>query len=455
MRFLILDVYPSNDWRLVKDTAGGYGTGNDFGNSLFSQLINKLVSRMIAMPPMYAIYVQSIIKNKGYEVNYTRNINDEIKIQESDYIIMPTSIIAHETEKKALSSLSKQNKKIFLIGIFANVMSNEYQNNNSYIVKGEPENFFLNLPYDKDEINLYFKEGTSQRNSSNGMVSNLDDLPFPDWADYVKRYPLKNNFIGFNSKTTIPLSASRGCPYSCFHYCTYPLQQGRKVRYRSVDNIIKEIKYWIEKLKTNKFAFRDPVFSINRKYTVSLCEQIISENLKIEFQIETHLKNLDDELIILLKRAGLKMIYVGIESSSPNVLKNIKRFTIDNDHQYQIIKKLKENGIIVKSMFMLANPDDSVETIKDTIKYSKFLPNQLVQFSVFTPYPGTPAYSEFKDKIIVQDFEKFNQYNLVYKHKSLGNDILIQLKNLGYRKFYFDIRNFYIIFLSLISFLRK
>jgi len=137
------------------------------------------------------------------------------------------------------------------------------------------------------------------------------------------------------------------------------------------------------------------------------------------------------------------------------VLKNIKRFTIDNDHQYQIIKKLKENGIIVKSMFMLANPDDSVETIKDTIKYAKFLPNQLVQFSVFTPYPGTPAYSEFKDKIIVKDFEKYNQYNLVYKHKSLGNDILIQLKNLGYRKFYFDIRNFYIIFLSLVSFLRK
>ena len=81
------------------------------------------------------------------------------------------------------------------------------------------------------------------------MVSNLDDLPFPDWSDYVKKYPLKNNFVGFNSKIAIPLLASRGCPYSCFHYCTYPLQQGRKVRYRSVQNVIKEIKYWIEKLK--------------------------------------------------------------------------------------------------------------------------------------------------------------------------------------------------------------
>ena len=455
MKFLILDVYPNNDFRLVKDTAGGYGTGNDFGNSFFSKLINKFVSKMIASPPMYAIYVYSIIKSKGHKVSYSRNINDNSKIQEADYIIMPTSIIAHETEKKILYLLSKKNKKIFLIGIFSSVMNEEYHINNSFIVKGEAENFFLNLNYNKNELDLYFKKGSSQRNSSNGMVSNIDDLPFPDWGDYVKQYPLKNNFIGFNSKVTIPLLASRGCPYSCFHYCTYPLQQGRKVRQRSVENVIKEIKYWIKNLKTNKFVFRDPVFSINRKHTVSLCEEIIKENLKIEFLIETHLKNLDDELIKLLKNAGLKMVYIGIESSNANVLKDIKRFTVNNDEQYQIINKLKKSGIYVKSMFMFGNPEDSVETIKKTIEYSRFLPNQLVQFSVFTPYPGTPAYNEFKNKIVVREFEKFNQYNLVYKHKSLNNDIIIKLKNLGYKKFYSDIRNLFAVFLSLTSFFRQ
>ena len=455
MKFLILDVYPNDDFRLVKDTAGGYGTGNDFGNSFFSKLINKFVSKMIAMPPMYAIYVYSIIKSKGHEISYSRNVNDNTKIQEADYIIMPTSIIAHETEKKILYLLSEKNKKIFLIGIFSNVMNKEYHAKNSFIVKGEPENFFLNLNYNKNELDLYFEEDSKQRNSSNGMVSNIDELPFPDWSDYVKKYPLKNNFIGFNSKITIPLLATRGCPYSCFHYCTYPLQQGRKIRQRSVGNLVKEIKYWIKNLKTNKFAFRDPVFSINRKYTVSLCKEIIKENLKIEFLIETHLKNLDDELIILLKKAGLKMVYIGIESSNVNVLKDIKRFTVNNDEQYKIIKKLKKNGIYVKSMFMFGNPEDSVETIKKTIEYSKFLPNQLVQFSVFTPYPGTPAYNEFKNRIVVHKFEKYNQYNLVYEHKSLNNDMIVKLKNFGYKKFYSDIRNLFVIFLSLTSFLRK
>jgi len=334
-------------------------------------------------------------------------------------------------------------------------MKNEYDIVNSFIVKGEPENFFLNLNYSKEELDLYFIEGSKQRNTLNAMVDDIDDLPFPGWEEYIKQYPLKNNFLGFNSKIAIPILASRGCPYSCFHYCTYPLQQGRKVRQRSVENIIKEIKYWIKHIKTNKFVFRDPVFSINRKHTVSLCEAIIKENLKIEFLIETHLKNLDDDLIKLLKTAGLKMVYVGIESSDGNILKDINRFTLNNDEQYQIIKKLKENKIYVKSMFMFGNPDDNEETIKKTIQYSKFLPNQLVQFSVFTPYPGTPVYKEFKDKIIINEYEKFNQYNLVYKHKYLNNEIISKLKNLGYRKFYSDIRNLFVVFLSLISFFRK
>ena len=75
MKFLILDVYPSDDWRLVKDTAGGYGTGNDFGNSLFSKIINKFVSKMISMPPMYAVYIHSILKTKGMEVEYEKTEN--------------------------------------------------------------------------------------------------------------------------------------------------------------------------------------------------------------------------------------------------------------------------------------------------------------------------------------------------------------------------------------------
>jgi radical SAM superfamily enzyme YgiQ (UPF0313 family) len=287
------------------------------------------------------------------------------------------------------------------------------------------------------------------------FVTNLDELPFPSWDEYLKDYPLKNNFLSFNNKVAIPIVATRGCPYSCFHYCTYPLQQGRMVRFRSVDNVVNEIKHWTKLLGAKKFVFRDPVFSINRKYTVLLCEEIIKQGLKIEFLIETHLNNLDDELINLLYRAGLRLIYIGIESSNNEVLKDNKRFTIEKDTQYKIIKKLEDNGIMVKSMFMLGNPEDNEQTTMDTIKYSILLPNKLVQFSVFTPYPGTPAFKEFENDIVANKMEEFNQYNLVYRHKIFNEQLLNKYKHIAYKSFYFNIKNLYLVFNMFLSIFKK
>ena len=453
MKFLILDVYPKDDWRLVKDTAGGYGTGNDFGNTIFSKALNKFVSKMISMPPMYALYIYSILKAKNLSVAYERDFKNQSSINSADYIIMPSSIIAHETETKVLKLLTKQSKKVFVVGIFSSVLKEKYKTQNSFVVPGEPESFFLKISYDKDNLDSFFK-AEHKENYTNNLVDDLDDLPFPDWDYYSKKYPLKNNFLGFNSKIAIPMLASRGCPYSCFNYCTYPLQQGRKVRLRSVQNVISEIKHWIETVGTNKFVFRDPVFSINRKFTVELCKEIVNQNLKIEFLIETHLKNLDDELIDLLKKAGLKLVYVGIESSNAKVLNGIKRFSVDNDQQYIIIKKLVSKGIIVKSMYMFGNPGDDESTIRNTIDYSLSLPNQLVQYSVFTPYPGTPIYKHYENRITETSYEKFNQYNLIYSHEKLNNSDLTRLKNFGYRKFYFNLKNSLTVFKSFLSLVR-
>ena len=105
--------------------------------------------------------------------------------------------------------------------------------------------------------------------------------------------------------------------------------------------------------------------------------------------VETHLNNMDDEMIALLKKAGLELVYVGVESSDNIVLQDMKRFTIEHDKQYQVIKKCEDAGIKVKTMFIIGNPEDTENTINASIKYAKYLPSLYSQFSVFTPYPGT------------------------------------------------------------------
>jgi len=141
MKFVILDAYPKHNHRLIKDTAGGYGTGNDFGKTLFSKLLNVYVDTNIGMPSIEIMIISSILKKRN-QVHYTRNLNDK-EIKSCDFIILPTSIIAHETELDALSHL--KDKKIFVTGIFATTKREKYLKDNSIVVKNEADTFFYNL----------------------------------------------------------------------------------------------------------------------------------------------------------------------------------------------------------------------------------------------------------------------------------------------------------------------
>ena len=98
-------------------------------------------------------------------------------------------------------------------------------------------------------------------------------------------------------------------------------------------------------------------------------------------------------------------------------------------------------------MFMIGNPEDTDEKVYESISYSKFLKNKLVQFSVFTPYPGTPIFDTYENIIIEDKLEKYNQYNLVFKHKYFDNSHVIKLKNQAYRSFYLSFKSINILFL--------
>ena len=91
--------------------------------------------------------------------------------------------------------------------------------------------------------------------------------------------------------------------------------------------------YWYKKLNVKNFQFRDPVFTINKKYTNLLCNEIINSGYKFNFAAEFHLKDIDDILASKLSRAGLKLAFVGIESIDSKVLTDAHRTTIPIDEQ--------------------------------------------------------------------------------------------------------------------------
>ena len=423
MKILILDPEKNVSHRISKDTSGGYGTGNDFGDSLIPSFLKKTLKKVHDWPPMFALYTMSVLKKYSHEVYYKKILPEDYKSY--DLYIIVSSIVCCETECEYIKKLSILKKKIFVIGPFATSVPKKYCDAGGIVIKGEPEFYFLknkDLQFDSQDQIISFEHNY-----------NLDDLPYPEWNAVIQS---NKTSLLFGTEKSLPILATRGCPYSCFKYCVYPLQQGRKPRHREPKSIVDELEYWNRKFEVKMFIFRDPVFSINRKHTIEFCEKLISKNLNIRFIIETHLRILDGELIKILKKAGLKGVKVGVESGDEEVLKNANRFTIKKDEQFEKIRELEKNHILVSAMFIIGFPTDTEKSVMRTINYAKKLNTTYSQFSVWTPYPGTPVFKEYEDKITAINYEEFDQYNLVFKPDIFTKKKIRELLSKSYTMYY-------------------
>ena len=433
-KILILDLYPKTSYRISKDTSGGYGTGNDFGSKKFiPRMLKYLMRRNSDWPPMFAAYTYACLKKRNYDVSFSNSIPKNI----NDYkvIIFTSSIAACNYERDQLKQLSQIDKPIFVIGPFASNNPDYYMMKNVIIVKGQPEFYFL-----KSE----FLNDINKKETDEFFLENLDDLPIIEWSE-ISNLNKINNLFGYGR--SIPILATRGCPYSCFKYCVYPLQQGRKVNQRSVENIISEIEHNLKFNKVKTFIFRDPVFSINRNHTIEFCKKIIEKKINFKFVIETHLRILDSELLDLLKKSGLIGVKVGVENFDTELLKKEGRFTVSRDDQLEKIKEIKSKNIAISAMYIIGFPSDTKDSMKNTLNYAIKLNTTYAQFSIWTPYPSTPVFKEFKDKILTKNYENFTQYHLVYKHDILDKFIVKSFLEECYQKYYFRF-NWFIDYLS-------
>ena len=427
MKILILDPERKVSHRISKDTSGGYGTGNDFGDTLVPIFLKKTLKVVHDWAPMFAVYTIAVLKKNGHDVHYSKIPPNDL--DSFDLYIVVSSIVCCETECLNIKKIVELNKKVLVIGPFATSNPKKYIKAGGTVILGEPEFFFMKNK-DLNEI-----ENNKTISFQHDLI--LDDLPYPDWESVSKNTNASSLFGGGKS---LPILATRGCPYSCFKYCVYPLQQGRKPRSRDVVKIVDELEYWYKKLNVKMFLFRDPVFSINKKHTIEFCEELIKRNLKIRYVIETHLKILDSELIKILKQSGLKAVKVGVESGDEEVMKDANRFTIKKDEQLTKIRELEKNNILVSSMFIIGFPTDDEDSMMKTINYAKKLNTTFSQFSVWTPYPGTPVFKEYEDQITANRFEEFDQYNLVFKHKNLNKEIIRKYLSKAYSSYYLRIK---------------
>jgi len=237
----------------------------------------------------------------------------------------------------------------------------------------------------------YRENGKVINNPVAPLVANLDELPIPDFSmfDYKKL---------ISSKTNVALAMlSRGCPYNCT-YCSnrafrsiYP---NPKYYYRS--RTPEGAMTYIENLmsvypEAKEFRFLDNVFGLNLQWLEEFTK-LYTRNVGLPFSCDERIELLTDDRLKLLKEAGCKQVYIGVESGDENLRRVILERTMSNELLKEGFEKLHENGIRAFAFNMVGLPGEDREKALSTIKFNAAIKVDDSIVSVFSPYPSTILY---------------------------------------------------------------
>jgi len=410
-------------------------------------------------PPLGLMYIGSVLKRANHRVMLIdMNVQrfDWRNFNYSDFDVVGISV---DTPRfplaKQIALRAKNHGVITVLGgphATAEYESILREGICDYVVLGEGERTFLQLieSLERGEIHpqidglAYLSEGEVFAKPPE-FVQNLDELPFPD-RENVKLY--KTKFCGQPATNMI---TSRGCPFDC-EFCSASQFMGRRIRERSVANVLEELEL-IKRMGYGSVIFFDDNFTLNAKRTIELCEGMFKRNLNFRwwaFARADELLNKED-LLEAMSKSGCKMLFIGFESAEDKVLKEYKK-GLSSSIAFEIVKLLKKYKIDVFASFVLGALSDTRETIMKTIQLAKKLKASIVQFSILTPYPGTSLYEKLKEKILSKDFSLFDGTHLVFEHPNFSPS---ELKKLFVKAYYYVYSSPRLIFTRGIPFLLK
>jgi len=421
-------------------------------------------------PPIGIGYICSYLKSKG--------INSVI----FDFDIFPLSII------KSVEIILNSNPKIvgftcysqnyFIIKKFCEIIKkkrpdvitviggpaasfafDDILSDTSYIdlcVIGEGEKTLEEIynKYNGKKDELYNIKGIAFKNNEKiivtpkrPLITKLDEIPSPYLSEVfdLKYYSQMN------------ISTSRGCPMKCI-YCVCGAMFGA-IRFHSPKRVLDEVDYIYEsnlKLKWSNdnflFNFTDDTFTYSDKHVNLILDGLEERNYKINWSATTRIMSISEELLIRMKKVGLKMVNFGLESADPYILKILNKLNSKDDSlglENKFLKRFKDIVIFSRKLgldvfisYILRNPYETKEMAQKTIKLclvldrkfgAKYIPNILV------PFKGTKLYKDSKNYNI--EIDKDPEFLLPYyikKHPFININDLVEIFPYNHRFFIHD-----------------
>jgi len=412
-------------------------------------------------PPLGLMYLASILRAKGHKTkildlfsfneNY-KKLSEIFKKKLFDIVGITGMSFQHNTILKISSLIKKINSeiKIILGGAHASalpffLLKNE---NIDFLLRGEAEfslPALLNVidnPREWQNIpGLCYKTNEKIKISPPEIVKNIDLIPIPAW-DLInfKKYSGSPHGFFYKKEPIGQIITSRGCPYACT-FCAAHIIHSKKWRPHSPARVLSEIDYLVNELGIQEIHIEDDNFSVNLQRAKTIFKGIIKKkyNLSIAFPNGIRIDRIDEELLKLMKSAGVYSLTFGIESGSPRILQRVKKNLSLNFLEKQL-KKIKKFGFTTHGFFIIGFPYEKIEDIEETINFSLKINLDAAFFGTYVPLPGSLDFHELEEKGKI-DLEKMN-WDQMFSLKAQNNSHYLSpqeiehFQHLATRKFY-------------------
>ena len=405
------------------------------------------------LPPTDLMYLAAVAEKAGLEakiMDYSQGGDYEKDLKEfkPDYLLIniATPTLEHDLDAVKIAKQICPNIKTIAKGAafltFGLAILEEHKDLDIGIL-GEAEETLREILEGKSMpkvLGIYYRDDllikfTGQR----PFIEDLDSIPFP------ARHLVDNSIYRRpdNNKVQATIKVSRGCPFHCF-FCLATPVSGAKVRRRSVQNILEEIKECVEKYNITNFLFWSDIFNLDRKWVFELCQAIIDSGLKITWSANTRADTADLEMAQKMYESGCRLVSIGVESGSQYMLDKMgKKITLDDIRN--TVKIFKKAKIRIYNYFVIGLPWESEETVEDTIRFAIELDSDFISFYTATPLPGSTFYSYAREHNL---FDKDTSFANAYYYPAvnthyLSKDRIFELHKSAIRRFY--LRPFYIL----------
>jgi anaerobic magnesium-protoporphyrin IX monomethyl ester cyclase len=300
----------------------------------------------------------------------------------------------------------------------------------------------LDLFRDIKGLSYKTRDGQLHRNPDGQVIADLDSLPWPAYHlfkmdRYTNLQPATDAVPGSRSFSIL---TSRGCPYRCT-FCSQSIMP-IKWRARSPENVIEEWRHLVKDLGALEIGVLDDSANIRKNRLHQLADALIDNQINhvpwiFVNGIRANLADLD--LLVKLRKAGLKRTAFGVETGDEQMIVKIDKH-IDHDTIRQAFKNAKAAGIETIGFFIIGLPGDTRETMQKTIDFAIELDPMIANFSMMTPYPGTIVYEQVKQngRFLVQDWEDyvFFDQKARYEMGDLTAELMEEMYRKAYRQFY-------------------